>query len=206
MTHIRFGRSHVHPMGQLTNTRRSDGSPDRLKGPVGLIMVKTSVMWIFLLDGIPGTRVTGHPCPGTLVPGHFFILFFYFFGGSSFFLRKKVSRQNNFQVSQGLDEVDFFYESLSSLSRLGWVTFKSLKTWMSHFQVSGEAVPRKGVKEGRKGTKKFISIFFHCTCPSAVNSLHNHTCSARAVVHGITGRDRSVPWLKKKIRSGTVTG
>ncbi len=28
MTHIRFGRSHLHPMGQLTNTRRSDGSPD----------------------------------------------------------------------------------------------------------------------------------------------------------------------------------
>ena len=28
MTHIRFGRSHVHPMGQLTNTRRSDGAPD----------------------------------------------------------------------------------------------------------------------------------------------------------------------------------
>ena len=28
MTHIRFGCSHVHPMGQLTNTRRSDGVPD----------------------------------------------------------------------------------------------------------------------------------------------------------------------------------
>ncbi len=28
MTHIRFGRSHLHPMGQLTNTRRSDGVPD----------------------------------------------------------------------------------------------------------------------------------------------------------------------------------
>ena len=28
MTHIRFGHSHVHPMGQLTNTRRSDGAPD----------------------------------------------------------------------------------------------------------------------------------------------------------------------------------
>ena len=28
MTHIRFGRSHLHPMGQLTNTRSSDGSPD----------------------------------------------------------------------------------------------------------------------------------------------------------------------------------
>jgi hypothetical protein len=37
---------------------------------------------------------------------------------------------------RGLDEVDFFDESLSSLSRLGRVTFKSLKTWMSHFQVS----------------------------------------------------------------------
>ncbi len=28
MTHVRFGCSHLHPMDQLTNTRRSDGSPD----------------------------------------------------------------------------------------------------------------------------------------------------------------------------------
>ena len=28
MTHIRFGCSHVHPMVQLTNIRRSDGAPD----------------------------------------------------------------------------------------------------------------------------------------------------------------------------------
>ena len=28
MTHVRFGSSHLHPMGQLTNTRRSDGPPD----------------------------------------------------------------------------------------------------------------------------------------------------------------------------------
>ena len=28
MTHVRFGRSHFHPMGQLTNTRHSDGDPD----------------------------------------------------------------------------------------------------------------------------------------------------------------------------------
>jgi hypothetical protein len=28
MTHIRFGRSHLHRMGQLTNTRRSVGAPD----------------------------------------------------------------------------------------------------------------------------------------------------------------------------------
>ena len=28
MTQVRFGRSHLHPMGQLTNTRRSDGPPD----------------------------------------------------------------------------------------------------------------------------------------------------------------------------------
>ena len=28
MTHIRFGRSHLHPMVQLTNTRRADGDPD----------------------------------------------------------------------------------------------------------------------------------------------------------------------------------
>ena len=28
MTHVRFGRSHLHPLGQLTNTRHSDGAPD----------------------------------------------------------------------------------------------------------------------------------------------------------------------------------
>ena len=28
MTHIRFGHSYLHPMGQLTNTRSSDGGPD----------------------------------------------------------------------------------------------------------------------------------------------------------------------------------
>ena len=28
MTHVRFGRSHLHPMDQLTNIRRSDGVPD----------------------------------------------------------------------------------------------------------------------------------------------------------------------------------
>ena len=28
MTHPRYGRSHVHPFGQLTNIRRSDGAPE----------------------------------------------------------------------------------------------------------------------------------------------------------------------------------
>ena len=28
MTHVRFGCSHLHPIGQLTHTRRSDGAPD----------------------------------------------------------------------------------------------------------------------------------------------------------------------------------
>ena len=27
-THVRFGRSHLHPMGHLTHTRRSDGALD----------------------------------------------------------------------------------------------------------------------------------------------------------------------------------
>ena len=27
LTHTRFGRSNVHPIGQLTHTRRSDGDP-----------------------------------------------------------------------------------------------------------------------------------------------------------------------------------
>jgi hypothetical protein len=28
MTHVRFGRSHLHPIGQLSHTRSSDGTPD----------------------------------------------------------------------------------------------------------------------------------------------------------------------------------
>jgi hypothetical protein len=28
MTHVKFGHSHLHPVGQLTNTRHSDGVPD----------------------------------------------------------------------------------------------------------------------------------------------------------------------------------
>ena len=28
LTHTRFGRSHVHPIGQLTHTRLSDGVPE----------------------------------------------------------------------------------------------------------------------------------------------------------------------------------
>ncbi len=28
MTHVRFGRPHLHPIGQLSHTRRSDGAPD----------------------------------------------------------------------------------------------------------------------------------------------------------------------------------
>ena len=28
MTHVRFGCSHLHPLGQLTHTRSSDGPPD----------------------------------------------------------------------------------------------------------------------------------------------------------------------------------
>jgi hypothetical protein len=28
LTHTRYGRSNLHPMGQLTHTRHSDGSPE----------------------------------------------------------------------------------------------------------------------------------------------------------------------------------
>ena len=28
MTHTRFGRSHLHPMGELRNSSQSDGSPE----------------------------------------------------------------------------------------------------------------------------------------------------------------------------------
>jgi hypothetical protein len=51
----------------------------------------------------------------------------------------------------------------------------------------GEGGPRKGVKEGQKGPKKKISIFFHGTCRRAMTGRHNGTCRARAVLCGITG-------------------
>ena len=56
MTHIRFGRSHLHPMGQLTHSFDSghyrtyqfrfltSSCFANLKGAVGLIMTKASVM------------------------------------------------------------------------------------------------------------------------------------------------------------------
>ncbi len=53
------------------------------------------------------------------------------------------------------------------------LSFSSLSSLLSFFSLL-------------KGTKKNISIFFHCTSPSTVNSLHNRTYSARAVVHDIT--------------------
>jgi hypothetical protein len=57
------------------------------------------------LDGNPGTRAPGHRSPGPWSQGNFLFLFLFFLAGVHFF--------------QGLDEVDFFDESLSSLSRLG---------------------------------------------------------------------------------------
>jgi hypothetical protein len=39
---------------------------------VGVMIIVVYYETIKGLDGIPGTRVTGHPCPGTLVPRHFF--------------------------------------------------------------------------------------------------------------------------------------
>jgi len=54
---------------------------------------------IEVLDGIPGTRVTGHPCPGTLVPGHFFIFFILFFvAGVKFCLGKKMEKNCVFSL------------------------------------------------------------------------------------------------------------
>ncbi len=35
MTHTRYGRSHVHPIGQMTNISRSDGAPE----PDGVLRV-----------------------------------------------------------------------------------------------------------------------------------------------------------------------
>ena len=60
--------------------------------------------WPYLLRCEPWYQGTRAPQPWALVPGHFFILFLLCLVGVHFF--------------QDLDEVDFFDESLSSLSRL----------------------------------------------------------------------------------------
>ena len=82
-----------------------------------------------------GTLVPGHQGTAALGPGPraFFYFYFYFFWREFIFFKawmRLIFLMSHFQVSQDLDE------SFSSLSRLGWVIFKSLKTWMSHFQVS----------------------------------------------------------------------
>ena len=64
----------------------------------------------------------------------------------------------------------------------GFAFFEGKKKWI--WPQEGSVTLR-----GERGTKrdqKKIFNFFHCTCPSAVNSLHICTCSARALVHGIT--------------------
>ena len=43
MTHPRYGRSHVHPIGQLTNIRRSDGPPE----PGGIKPLSFSSHYLF---------------------------------------------------------------------------------------------------------------------------------------------------------------
>ena len=50
-----------------------------------------------ILDGNPGTRVTGHSSPVNLVPGHFFY-FFYIFLGELIFLRKKMEKNCVFSL------------------------------------------------------------------------------------------------------------
>jgi hypothetical protein len=59
--------------------------------------------WPYLLRCEPWYQGTRAPQPWALVPGHFFIFLFFLLGVHFF---------------QGLDEVDFFDQSLSSLSRL----------------------------------------------------------------------------------------
>jgi hypothetical protein len=82
-----------------------------------------------------GTLVPGHQGTAALGPGPraIFYFYFYFFWREFIFFKawmRLIFLMSHFQVSQDLDE------SFSSLSRLGWVIFKSLKTRMSHFQVS----------------------------------------------------------------------
>jgi hypothetical protein len=85
--------------GSAAQKRRAAPLPDTVRDR------KNSYTVIHTLDGNPGTRAPGHRSPGPWSQGIFLFLFLFFFAGVHFF--------------QGLDEVDFFDESLSSLSRLG---------------------------------------------------------------------------------------
>jgi hypothetical protein len=47
MTHPRYGRSHVHPIGQLPNIRRSDGAPEA-DGTLRVVTRKTIIHYLQL--------------------------------------------------------------------------------------------------------------------------------------------------------------
>jgi hypothetical protein len=67
ITHNRFGRSHLHPMVQLTNTRRSDGAPDpdtALKDVVRIKIRHYRNLYLNHPDPIPFI-----PYPWTLLDG-----------------------------------------------------------------------------------------------------------------------------------------
>jgi hypothetical protein len=66
----------------------------------------------------------------------------------------------------------FFHEGLLLL--------KGKKNWTQEGSVT-----LKG-ERGTERNQKKIQFFSHYTCPSAVNSLHNCTCSTRGVPYGIT--------------------
>jgi hypothetical protein len=78
-------------------------SPASSVGSDDVLQVESK--WPYLLRCEPWYQGTRASQTWPLVPGHFFILFLFFLLGVHFF--------------QGLDEVDFFDESLPSLSRLG---------------------------------------------------------------------------------------
>ena len=59
MTHIRFGRSNLHPMGQLTNTRLSDGAPE----PDGALKEVVKIKIRYYRNGY-----LNHPDPIDFIP------------------------------------------------------------------------------------------------------------------------------------------
>jgi hypothetical protein len=59
LTHTRYGRSHVHPVGQLTNIRRSDSAPEP-DGPLRVVVRKKILHYRQLY--------IDHPDPITFMP------------------------------------------------------------------------------------------------------------------------------------------
>jgi hypothetical protein len=100
------------------------------------------------------------------------------------FIFRCSSSTSNPVYERHVDSLALVFSLASRSDGLQWCTFfKTDKILTQRFPgkkkilASGRQCHTKGWKMDGKGQKK--TIFFHCTCPNAVNTLYNCTCSAR---------------------------